>query len=234
MIWMEARLNLSKIIMDKLLPLSMSSARRLGRMVKVYKKDKMIFVLVLYDGGRDDSLNITMHRLIANTAGTGWVRMIEIISTGKVIVLNREQVGFFDWSMICSEHIPHSKDIPQMMDSLYLWWSWIRSSSMLRMLLLRWGNVGKFLTLRISISVILDSILSVASSFLGDGHGQSFLHLCCSFSFSSQSSQASSTTVQGDTARHILWVTVRKLQNARDKLKMIKLKDTSILFCPEN
>ena len=44
---MEARLNLSKIIMDKLLPLSMSSARRLGRMVKVYKKHKMIVVLVL-------------------------------------------------------------------------------------------------------------------------------------------------------------------------------------------
>ena len=221
MIWMEARLNLSKIIMDKLLPLSMSSARRLGRMVKVYKKHKMIVVLVLCDGGWDDILNITMHRVIANTDGTGWVRMIETISTGKDTVLNREQVGFFDWSMICSEHIPHSKDIPQMMDSLYLWWSWIRSSSMVRMLVFLWGNVGRFLTLRISISVILDSILSVASSILGDGH--SFLHLCWSFSFSSQSSQASNTTVQGDTARHILWVTVRKLQNARDRLKMIAL-----------
>ena len=47
MMWMEARLYLSTIMMAKLLAVSMSSTRRLGRMDRRWQMDKTRLVLVL-------------------------------------------------------------------------------------------------------------------------------------------------------------------------------------------
>ena len=47
MMWMEARLNLTTIMMAKLLPVSMSSTRRLGRMDRRWQMDNKRLVLVL-------------------------------------------------------------------------------------------------------------------------------------------------------------------------------------------
>ena len=83
------------------------------------------------------------------------------------------------------------------------------------------GELWQILALRISTFVCLVSVLSEASSIWDDELGS--WHLSCSFLLSFQSTQTIITTVQGDTAMHILWVTVRKLQNASDKLKVFSV-----------